>query len=138
MILRMSQLSTKRLPDGKRMLTEPFEYRDVEVSLIGRRAIPQGFITDYSSIPDRLASFMPRWSKLDRAGVVHDYLYRTPPFSGRRRAQADRVWRRIARSDTGSRYHAWKGWLALRLFGWTSYGDWNPHVAAARAPNMGD
>lgn len=128
MIYQIDRLSVKETSDDRWVLTEPFTYRDTEVSIAGYRAIPQGFTTDFSSIPPRLAGLMPSWSQLDRAGLVHDYLYRLPPFSGKRRALADRVWRRIAHNDTGSRYHAWKGWLALRAFGWSSYGYRNRWV----------
>ena len=40
--------------------------------------VPEGFVTDFSSDPIGLLD----WSKVDVAGVVHDYLYQNPDESG--------------------------------------------------------
>ena len=71
------------------------------------------FKTDYSSDPIGLLD----WSKVDVAGVVHDYLYRDP---GTTRWQADWIWFKIARSGKWkcSLLTACLGWLGMRLFGW--------------------
>ncbi len=126
MIYELGRHSVKQTENGYYVLLEPFSYRDDEV----RVTVEQGFTTDFSSVPSRLESFMPGGSKLDRAGIVHDWLYRQRPFSDERRALADRVWRRIAAHDAG-RYSAWKGWLGLRMLGWIAYGENNPNVESA-------
>lgn len=41
-------------------------------------AIPDGFITDFASVPRFLWETLPPWGKYGRGSVVHDYLYRTP------------------------------------------------------------
>ena len=112
--------------DGTRLLLEPWHYEDTE----GRLTVPAGFRTDYSSIPHRLSWLMPPWWMLDLAGIGHDFLSREPPFDDIRRARADRAWGRIALAQGNSTYSVWKGYRALRLFGWTAYGARNPHVVA--------
>ena len=85
--------------------------------------VPAGFVTDYSSLPWGTRWVM-HWSRVDVAGVVHDYLYRcgegVPDCT---RARADRIWRRVARAgDRRAWWHqAWVGWGALGLFGWCSF-----------------
>jgi len=61
-----------------------------------------------------------RWSKVDIAGVVHDWYYQTGATS---RARADEIWRLVAMAGT---YHAnaiqaWIGWFALRVGGWIAW-----------------
>ena len=73
-------------------------------------------MTDFSSIPT-LFQWVVHWSKVDVAGVVHDYLYDRGTLS---RWQADRVWFEVARSGDhrANCVQASACWLALRLFGW--------------------
>ena len=66
---------------GECLLTELFEngrrrlMRDLEVETDGQRfVVPAGAETDSDSIPS-FERFIGRWSKVDIAGVVHDWLY---------------------------------------------------------------
>ena len=88
--------------------------------------IEEGFVTDYSSIPTIL-SWVMRWSKVDLAGVVHDWLYRDGQIvfadkcncgSKYDRGQADEIWRIMAFSGEYrvTRLQARLGWLFLRCF----------------------
>ena len=73
------------------------------------------FVTDYSSIPTKLHGFV-RWSKVDIAGVVHDFLYRNTDCP---RIEADAIWRELARSGVhcASWFQAWVAWVMLCGFG---------------------
>lgn len=86
MIRVLTSLRTERLSDGRRKLL-----RDLVVEIGGADpiTIPAGFVTDFSSIP-WFARALVRWSRVDIAGVVHDWLYTTSELS---RRQADRLWR---------------------------------------------
>ena len=87
-----ASLRTMRLRDGSRQLLRPLV---VTVTVKGGAKvikIPAGFRTDYSSIPTVLQWFV-LWSKVDVAGVVHDWLYRA---GGMDRKDADKIWRDIA------------------------------------------
>ena len=91
-------LRTMRLNDGRRQLLRPLV---VTVSVRNKTRvikIPAGFRTDYSSIPTCLQWFV-HWSKVDMAGVVHDWLYRTGIMG---RKDADKIWRDVAMSGENS------------------------------------
>jgi len=80
--------------------------------------VPEGFETDYSSIP-ALARPLYRFDSVDLAGCCHDLAYRV----GIPRDTADRIWRIVAGS--GDRHvgktRGWLGWVALRLFAGFAY-----------------
>ena len=128
------RLQTERQDDGDRKLLRDLPLRIDGVDYI----VPTGFRTDYSSIP-RLGRWLVRWSKVDIAGVVHDWLYRDHyrnhgfdsvfnliPFVGNgqegyeARLAADWVWYLVALSGEHSAnpFQATMGWIGLRLGGW--------------------
>lgn len=118
-------LRVERLSDGRRQLVRDLRV-DVSRDVDGKDIVEvqKDFVTDYSSLPWG-TRWLVHWSRVDVAGVVHDYLYRCGAKVPDRytKAQSDRIWRWIALS--GDRrawlYQAWLGWLALRLFGWWAF-----------------
>ncbi len=108
-------LQTERQPDGTRILLRELSV-EVEGTVI---RVPAGTETDFSTIP-WYGRILVRWSRVDIAGVVHDYLYHTQEFS---RGRADRIWRLCAVSGghSASPCQAWVGWLALRVGGWWAW-----------------
>ena len=130
-VVTSAPLLVERQPDGNRKLMRDLE---VEVRLHGRIVkikVPTGFVTDYSSIPTPLHGFV-RWSRVDIAGVVHDWLYwKCGVISKRKkvrltRTEADTIWRRIALSGCRPA-HGWQAvlcWFAIRGAGtstWNGY-----------------
>lgn len=117
--LMSGALQTERLPDGRRKLL-----REFVIKVNGRiYTIPfESFTTDYSSIP-WFGRFLVRWSKVDIAGVVHDYLY----WEGiETRKYSDEIWRLVALAGEhhANRVQARLCWLALRIAGgpvWRKY-----------------
>ena len=129
------ELRTRRLPEGHRRLIGPLQVRGLITVLpttvqIRQRAAYSGpsgsvsagaisvdadFDTDLSSVPTPL-QWVVRWSRVDVAGVVHDFLYRDTDCA---RSVADDVWWELARSgDVGvGRCRAWLCWALLRGFG---------------------
>ncbi len=110
-----NMMQTERREDGKRRLL-----RDLIVEIEGDRiTIPANTVTDFSSIP-WYGRILVRWSKVDIAGVVHDWYYQTGFTS---RAQADAIWRILAMAGThhANAIQAWIGWLALRVGGWIAW-----------------
>ena len=111
-------LRTERLPNGRRKLI-----RNLVVKLEGgtKITVPDGFETDFSSIPAFARSFID-WSRVDIAGVVHDFLYWCPQ-RGIDRKSADGIWREIA--GAGERranwFQQWLGWTGLRIGGWWAF-----------------
>ena len=109
-------LEVKRLDDGRRELLKPLSR-----VVYGREVcVHAGFVTDFSSDPIGLLD----WSKVDVAGVVHDYLYNPcsddddgkPTVS---RWRADCIWFKIATSGKwqSSPITAALGWVGMRVFG---------------------
>ena len=113
-------LRTERLSNGSRKLI-----RNLVVKLEDgtRITVPSGFETDFSSIPVLARSFID-WSKVDIAGVVHDFLYWCPQEDiGRKRA--DDIWREIAGAG---KHHAnwlqqWLGRIGLQIGGWYAFSN---------------
>ena len=97
-------LRVERLPSGDRKLISSPQVTGIRTRLPGEVTaeggeVPQctvrvdtGFVTDYSSISDRLHGFV-RWPKVDIAGVVHDFLYRNSDCP---RIGAHAIWRELA------------------------------------------
>ena len=106
-------LQVERLGDGRRRLLRALRYEvDGEDDPV---EVPEGFVTDFSSDPVGLLD----WSKVDVAGVVHDYLYQNPKRIGSRWRE-DIIWFKIARAGEWktSLLPACLGFLGLVLFGW--------------------
>ena len=59
----------------KRKLLNDFCYR-MSADAVKLIVVPEGFVTDYASIPKIFWSFLPSWGPYGPAAVVHDYLYR--------------------------------------------------------------
>ncbi|GMR20396.1 MAG: hypothetical protein BMS9Abin36_0991 [Gammaproteobacteria bacterium] len=111
-------LQTERLRDGRRLLLRDLVVEVEETPI----TVPLNTKTDYSTIP-WFGRILVRWSKVDIAGVVHDWLYQTHTGT---RAHADRVWRIVALSGEhhANHFQAWLGWFFLRVFGcwaWERY-----------------
>ncbi len=108
-------MQTERMKNGYRRLL-----RDLVVKVDGELfTIPIETVTDFSSIP-WFGRVLVRWSKVDIAGVVHDWLYFTGVTS---RARADKIWRlvAIAGEHHANALQAWIGWFALRVGGWVAW-----------------
>ena len=120
-------LRVERLPSGDRKLIAPLKVTGLGTRLPkavnadggtvtqGTVFIEAEFVTDYSSIPTKLHGFV-RWSKVDIAGVVHDFLYRNTDCP---RIEADAIWRELARSGKHGAgwFQAWVAWVMLSGFG---------------------
>lgn len=67
-------LITEKLLDGKNWrIVKGFRYTTNQ----GRHIdVPDGFVTDFASIPRGLWNLFPPTGKYGHAAVVHDYLYR--------------------------------------------------------------
>lgn len=112
----------KRLPNGKRELLIPINVT-VELEPSGLQVIrrfsaniPAGFQTDYASGP---AQLVVRFSRVDIAGVVHDWMYSMQHD----RRLADEVFYAVAITGQhcANKLQARTCWLALRAFGWIAY-----------------
>ena len=106
--------------NGRRLiLTSPLIYIDPDKNLYIE--VPAGFETDFNSTPRGLWNVFPPWS-YPEAGVVHDWLYKTPgSFS---RAQCDDIHRRILDLLGCPWIKRQAAWLALRAGGWKPWSNY--------------
>ena len=111
-------LQVERLPDGRRKLLRCLRYKVDGVEEVIE--VPKGYVTDFSSDPIGLLD----WSKVDVAGVIHDYLYSPCSDDGNGKPQvsrweADRIWFKIATRGKwkSSCITAALGWIGMRVFG---------------------
>ena len=140
-VKKCGPLRLERCPNRRRKLLQDFTVTIGE----GKRAIPvtveKGFETDYSSIPPGFRWAM-RWSKVDVAGVVHDWLYANAKnlrHCGKMtKLETDRIWRDIAMSGDhhANRWQATVGWLSLVLFGWIVWNRYKTNPPVHLLPKM--
>ena len=69
-------------------LVEPFEYHVGEIGSGDIVSVPQGFRTDFASVPRIFWRIVPPVGLYGKAAVVHDYLYDSRERS---RADADKI-----------------------------------------------
>jgi hypothetical protein len=131
-------LRAERLPCGCRRLCADLERcaRLFDGTAI-KVCVPAGFVTDFSSIPRGLR-WIVQWSRVDIAGVVHDWLYRMPCKGGRH--QADAIWRQLARSGRhrANYVQALLGRVGLCLVGWCYYDPRDPKDPGFKTCSSGE
>ena len=127
-------LIVQPLDDGRTWrLEEEFRYRvgggDSEEII----TVPKGFETVFASVPRAFWRVIPPWGIYGKATVIHDFCYRTRPYS---RKRADEIllegmkvlgvacWKRLAIYGAVRAF----GWVA-----WSKYGDKIYEKAAAEA-----
>lgn len=111
------------LPDGRKWrLFHQFTYH------IGSRysqktiTVPEGFVTDFASIPKFIFWVLPWWAKFNKASVLHDWLYQEHILT---RAEADLAFYEAMlvafRHHRTGPFVAWLEYWAVRLFGWMAW-----------------
>ena len=98
------------------ILLSDFEYQsDVLGHVV---VVPQGFITDFASVPRLPFTYLFFGNSAQEAAVIHDYLYRHRSVS---RAKADAVFREASEVAGVPAWRRWGMWLGVRIGGWTVY-----------------
>jgi hypothetical protein len=81
----LTELELRPLPDGRLWeLLKGFGYYTGNGADDFLITVPAGFLTDFASVPRALWWLLPPWGKYGKAAVIHDYLYKTKPWSRRR------------------------------------------------------
>ncbi|MFD3509508.1 DUF1353 domain-containing protein [Nocardia sp. NPDC058666] len=89
-------------------LVQPLTYQGaVEIF-----TVPEGFRTDFASVPRALVWLIPRYGDYTRAAILHDYLCRTGEVGP---ADADGLFRRSLHEAGVSVPRRWMMWAAVRL-----------------------
>ncbi len=123
-------LVVQRLNNGRRLLQGNLKVNIAKTG-VSRKVwlqVPKGFDTDYSSL-SWFGRPVVHWSKVDVAGVVHDYLYTRAGNNAakkhgfRSRLDLDNIWYRIAiAGQHGARpWQAGICWFFIRMFGCLAY-----------------
>ena len=105
------------LGDGKKWrLSEKFS---VYTEQLGEEKVwievPEGFETDFASIPKIFIPFLEWKDKFNKASVVHDYLYHTKITT---RKQADKIFLELMLVLGINKYKAYIFYYMVRVFGW--------------------
>lgn len=120
-----SDLVVEYLDDDRWVLLAPLVYRHdtIPAAMHHQVVVPEGFETDYASVPRLPIAYLLAGDTGHRAAVVHDYLYVTHP-PGISRASADAIFRRALSDDGEPWWRAQIMYAAVRLFGgpaWARY-----------------
>lgn len=109
-------LQTELQPDRKTWrLLAPFSYLDPDHGLI---EVPEGFETDFASVPRWPLTFALLGQYGHAAAVVHDWLYRNGSLL---RKDADRVFLNALRSSGIARWRAYLMFAGVRIGGASRY-----------------
>lgn len=115
----LTPLDTRRIKSGRRMLLAPLVYQS---DLLGRLVeVEQGFEYDGASVPWWLpAAYVALREPAEKAGCVHDWLYRHPEMC--ERAKADAVFREALEAEGVGWFLRSLAWAGVRVGGGFHYG----------------
>lgn len=87
---------------------------------VGDRVIrvPDGFITDFASVPRIPLAFMLFGGIGERAATVHDWLYASKIVS---RAEADKIFKVLLKAEGAGLFSSNMMYAGVRAGGWTQY-----------------
>lgn len=74
--------------------------------------VPEGFRTDFASVPRALVWLIPRYGAYTKAAILHDYLRRSGVVDA---ADADGIFRRALHEQGVTVPRRWMMWAAVRL-----------------------
>lgn len=95
--------------------------------------IPDGFVTDFASVPRFFWRVIPPWGDYSPAAVIHDYLYASGKIDDRKikRSEADDTFYAVMKQLGVSRWKSWLMHKAVRVGGWIG---WNAYRALDKLP----
>ncbi len=76
--------------------------------------VPQGFVSDFASVPRFLWPVLPPHGRVKRAAVLHDWLYCQPEID---RPYADLLFLEAMKADSVPWLQRWAMYLGVRIFG---------------------
>ena len=113
-------LRVELLPNGRSArLTQPYRVGTTAGRII---EVPEGFETDFASVPRLFWRIVPPWGRYSPAAVVHDYLYSTSKVS---RKEADGIFLELMGRLGVPLWKRLAMYWAVRLFGWFA---WSAHA----------
>jgi hypothetical protein len=102
---------TPILPEGERWrLVESFDYQ----GRTDRFTVPQGFETDFASVPRVVVWLLPRYGRWTQAAVLHDYLWELAGRGELDKFDADGIFNRALRELHVPFLRRWIMWSGVR------------------------
>jgi len=114
----LTELRTKILDDGKWKIVNPLVYGS---DMVGFIVVPEGFITDFASVPRIPIIYAMVGNCSHRAAVIHDYLYRIGAEPDVTRKIADDVFYEAMGVKNIPRWRKWMMWAGVRIGGHGAY-----------------
>jgi len=112
-------LTVSPYPDGRRWIIRCNFGYDVGTEGSNEKInVPEGFVTDFASVPRILWGVFPRWGKYGNAAVIHDYLYWQQKYS---RKRADDIFLEAMEVLSVGWFQKYSLYYAVRIFGWFAW-----------------
>lgn len=113
----LTELTTTWATDKSAVLTHPLVYESAFLQRVIH--VPEGFSTDFASVPRLPVLYAAMGNIAHAPAVVHDYLYSSREVS---RREADEVFYEAMRVIGVPKWKALPMFWAVRAFGWRFYG----------------
>lgn len=109
----LTPLNVTKLHNGRWLLSREFCFQ-----VDGQPyCVPQGFETDFASVPRLPFAYLLAGNTSHEAAVIHDWMY----ADGFKRPYADQVFRAALQTEGVADWRRWSMWVAVRIFGSWSY-----------------
>jgi hypothetical protein len=109
------KVKVEELDHGRWKLLEELEYKGARDTF----KVPEGFVTDFASVPGAFTWLVPRYGRFTKAAILHDFLCDEARGGRFIRSQADGIFRRVMHELGVGFLLRWITWAAVRLgSGW--------------------
>jgi hypothetical protein len=82
--------------------------------------VPEGFVTDFASVPRLPLMFLLAGNEAHEAAVVHDWLYSKQDVP---RSQADAIFKEAMGASGEPGWRSWFMWAGVRAGGWMAWNN---------------
>ena len=107
-------LEVRKIYARRWQLLRPIKYIDIHNGEMIYINVPEGFITDFASVPRPFWIFTPPDGKYTLASVVHDYLCIHPEIM--KRKAADELFMKIAKQSGVNKFTSYIMFAAIRFY----------------------
>mgnify|MGYP001583683165 CR=1 FL=1 len=112
----LSELVANSLDDGRWMLKEPLKYQSEILNAV--LEVPNGFVTDFASVPRVPVVYTFFGDRAHRESVIHDYIYQTHIAT---KEVADKVFMEAMEIRKKPLWVRWGMYLGVKIGGRSSY-----------------